>query len=134
MLVFVTPTVALLGESDAVSVEDDPVTVRLTEDAACVTEPLAPCRVMLPYVPAAVLAAVWIVKVAVADEFEGTVTDCGDQDAVAPGTCDQFIAAGITVPAKPDTLLNITAKLADEPRATVWLVVLTEALKFPVPL
>jgi len=134
MLVFVTPTVALLGESDAVRVAAGALTVRLTVDAAWVTDPLAPCKVMLPYVPAVVLAAVWMVNVAVADEFDGTVTDCGDQNAVAPGTCDQFRAAGITVPAKPDTLLNVTIKLADEPRDTVWLVVLTDVLKFPVPL
>jgi len=47
MLVFVTPTVALLGESDAVSVAAGALTVRLTGDAAWVTEPLAPCKVML---------------------------------------------------------------------------------------
>jgi len=108
MLVFVTPTVALLGERDAVRVAAGAFTVRLTADADCVTDPLAPCKVMLLYVPAVVLAAVWIVNVAVAEELEGTVTNCGDHDPVAPGTCDQFSAAGITVPANPDTLLNVT--------------------------
>ena len=67
--------------------------------------------------------------------FAGTVTCVGDHDAVAPGICgDQFSAAGITVPANPDTLLNVTVKLAVLPFATVWVALFTDALKSPVPL
>ena len=48
-------------------------------------------------------------KVAWTCPFAGTVTCAGDHDAVAPGICgDQFSAAGISVPAKPDTLLKVT--------------------------
>ena len=85
-----------------------PLTVRLAGEAACVTDPLAPCKVMLLYVPAVVLDEVWIVNTACTDPPGGTVTCSGDHDAVAPGTCDQFSAAGTTVPANPLTLLNVT--------------------------
>jgi hypothetical protein len=45
--VFVTPTVGV-GDSDPVSVTAAELTVRLTVDAAWVTEPFAPCRVIFP--------------------------------------------------------------------------------------
>ena len=35
-----------------------PLTVRLTGEATCVTDPLAPCSVILLYVPAVVLEEV----------------------------------------------------------------------------
>ena len=54
------------------------------------------------------LAAVWIVNVACTDPFDGTVTWVGDHDAVAPGTFDQFNAAGVTTPLNPPMLLNVT--------------------------
>ena len=59
-------------------------------------------------------------KVACACPLDGTVNCAGDHDAVAPGICgDQFSAAGITVPANPDALLNVTVKLAALPFVTV---------------
>jgi hypothetical protein len=63
-----------------------PPTVRLAGEAAWVTDPLAPCNVMLLYVPAVVLDEVWIVNTACTDPPDGTVTCSGDHDAVAPGT------------------------------------------------
>lgn len=63
-------------------------------------------------------AAVWIVKIVCAELLEGTVTWVGDHDAVAPGICDQLRAAGTTVPPKPETLLNVTVKLATCPFVT----------------
>src|ERR1039457_4521732 len=71
-----------------------PVTAIATGEVACVTDPFAPCRVMLPYVPDVVLAAVWTVNVACTNPFDGTVTCVDDQPAVAPGTVAQFRAAG----------------------------------------
>jgi hypothetical protein len=44
---FVTPTVALEGDNDPVSVTVPTLTVRLAGEAACVTDPFAPCKVML---------------------------------------------------------------------------------------
>lgn len=135
MLAFVTPTVGLLGESDPVRVAVGALTVTLTGDGtARVTDPLAPCSVMLLYVAAVVPIEVWIVKVACADPPDGTVTCVGDHDAVDPGICDQFRAAGTTAPANPEPLLNVTVKLAAWPRFTVWLVAFAETLKSPTPL
>ena len=54
MLVFVTPTVAP-GDRVPVSLDVPPVTVRLTGEAERVTDPFAPCNVILLYVPAVVL-------------------------------------------------------------------------------
>src|ERR1039457_2864360 len=51
---FVTPAVGLLGESEPVRFTIPGFTVRLTVDAACVTDPLAPCRMMLPKAPGVV--------------------------------------------------------------------------------
>lgn len=133
MLTLVTPTVGLLGEIEPVSVAAGAFTITLTADAVRVADPLAPCRMMPLYVPAVVLAEVWIVNVACADPPDGIVKEPGDHDAVAPGTCDQLSAAGITVPAKPATLLNVAVKLAACPRFTVWLAEFTETLKFPAP-
>src|SRR5437870_9205144 len=75
--------------------------------AAWVTDPLAPCNVMLLYVPAVVLELVWMVNVACTDPFDGTVTCCGDHEAIAPGTCgDQFREIGRAHAGTPVTLPN----------------------------
>jgi hypothetical protein len=87
---------------------------------------------MLLIVPAGVLEDVLMVKVDCTDPFDGTVTVDGDHEPLIPVSC-QLIAPGVTVPVKPPTLLKVTTKLVDEPCCTVWLVVLTEAPKSPVP-
>ena len=54
------------------------------------------------------LDAVWIVNVEVTEPFDGTVTVDDDHEAVAPGTFDQFNAAGVTTPLKPPMLVKVT--------------------------
>ena len=54
------------------------------------------------------LDEVLMVKVAWTEPLDGTVTDCGDHEALDPGTFDQFSAAGVTVPLKPPMLLKVT--------------------------
>ena len=78
-------------------------------------------------------AVVRIVKTAVADPFDGTVTVDADQDAVAPGTAPQFNATGVTGPENPLTLVNVATKLVVAPGLMVVVIGVAVTLKSPVP-